>query len=191
MGLAAVGNSCWFAGHLQVMRATDPELKFERLYREYGPDVLAFCRRRAPVDIADDVTAETFLVVWRRLSEVPRAPRGWLLGIARLTLANQHRGERRRNALSARIQSEGVGAPERSETWQVLSALQSLPDIDQEALLLSAWDGLTAPEAAQVLGCTPSAFRLRLHRARRRLGRALATEDVSEPSFRLAKEELR
>jgi DNA-directed RNA polymerase specialized sigma24 family protein len=42
----------------------DPQAVFERLYREFGPDVLAFCRRRVDSDVADEVTAETFLVVW-------------------------------------------------------------------------------------------------------------------------------
>lgn len=173
------------------MRRSDnePHAVFDRLYREFGPDVLAFCRRRVPPDLADDATAETFLVVWRRLSEVPRSPRGWLLGIARLILANQRRSVRRREALVARVgwerNADGASADSRS----VLDALGRLSDLDQEALLLSAWDGLSSREAAQVLGCTPAAFRLRLHRARRRLERVLAT-DPSVRTFRLPKEEL-
>ena len=173
------------------MRRTDnePHAVFDRLYREFGPDVLAFCRRRVAPDLADDATAETFLVVWRRLSDVPRSPRGWLLGIARLTLANQRRSGRRREALIARVgwerSAEGVSADARP----VLEALGRLSDLDQEALLLSAWDGLSSREAAQVLGCTPAAFRLRLHRARRRLERVLAS-DPSVQTFRLPKEEL-
>lgn len=173
------------------MRRTDnePHAVFDRLYREFGPDVLAFCRRRVGPDAADDATAETFLVVWRRLCDVPRAPRGWLLGIARLTLANQRRGVRRREALVVRVgcerSAEGISADARP----VLEALSRLSELDQEALLLSAWDGLNSREAAQVLGCTPAAFRLRLHRARRRLERVLAT-DASVRTFRVPKEEL-
>jgi RNA polymerase sigma-70 factor (ECF subfamily) len=36
-------------------------------------------------------------------------------------------------------------------------------------LLLTAWEGLTTDQAATVLGCSPQAFRVRAHRARRRL----------------------
>lgn len=173
------------------MRRTDnePYAVFDRLYREFGPDVLAFCRRRVAPDAADDATAETFLVVWRRLSEVPRSPRGWLLGIARLTLANQRRSVRRREALIARVSWERSAEGTSADPRPVLDALGRLSELDQEALLLSAWDGLSSNEAAQVVGCTPAAFRLRLHRARRRLERVLAT-DPSLHTLPLPKEEL-
>lgn len=39
--------------------------------------------------------------------------------------------------------------------------------------MLAAWEGLGSREAGQVLGCSPVAFRLRLHRARQRLADAL------------------
>jgi RNA polymerase sigma-70 factor, ECF subfamily len=167
----------------------EPQLVFERLYREFGPDVLAFCRRRVAPDVADDVTAETFLVAWRRLSDVPRSPRGWLLGIARLTLANQHRSMRRRDALIAKVGWERRGEGDTADGGSVVEALSCLSDLDKEALLLAAWDGLNSKEAAQVLGCTPVAFRLRLHRARGRFDRVLAA-DPSTRVFRLPREEL-
>ena len=43
----------------------------------------------------------------------------------------------------------------------------SLSETDQEVLRLVAWDELSAAEGAQVLDCTPAAFRVRFHRARR------------------------
>ena len=49
--------------------------------------------------------------------------------------------------------------------WPLLSALH------QEAIALAVLDGLTAPEAAAVLGISSTAFRLRLSRARRTLRR--------------------
>jgi RNA polymerase sigma-70 factor, ECF subfamily len=112
-----------------------------------------------------------------------------LLGIARLTLLSQWRSARRRDALIARIGWETSAEDGSRDPRPVLEALSGLSDLDQEALLLSAWDGLNSKEAAQVLGCTPSAFRLRLHRARRRFERVLA-EQPSDLPFRLPKEEL-
>jgi RNA polymerase sigma-70 factor, ECF subfamily len=167
----------------------EPQVVFERLYREFGPEVLAFCRRRVPPDLADDATAETFLVVWRRLSDVPRSPRGWLLGVARLTLANQRRGARRREALIERVGWERSAEGDAGDARPVIEALSGLSELDQEALLLSAWDGLNSREAAQVLGCTPAAFRLRLHRARRRFECVLAAEPTDH-LFRHPRKEL-
>jgi RNA polymerase sigma-70 factor (ECF subfamily) len=47
--------------------------------------------------------------------------------------------------------------------------LRSLSPLDREALLLVAWEDLTPAQAARSLGIKPTAFRVRLLRARRRL----------------------
>ena len=52
--------------------APDPEHVFRSLYTVAYPDLLRFVQRRAHPDHAGDVVAETFLVVWRRLDELPR-----------------------------------------------------------------------------------------------------------------------
>lgn len=175
------GNTRCFGGHFLVMRRAEiePQVLFESLYRDFGPEVLAFCRRRVDADLADDATAETFVVVWRRLAEVPRQPRGWLLGIARWVLANQWRSARRRDALVTRLSLESPDQGVQVDGHHpVLEALSSLSDLDQETLLLAAWDGLNSTEAAQVLGCTAIAFRLRLHRARGRLMQQLDAQKL-------------
>ena len=104
-----LGNTRALGGQFQVMRRTEIESRvlFERLYQDFAAEVLAFCRRRVDTDLADDATAETFLVVWRRLGEVPREPRGWLLGVARLVMANQRRGSRRAPRCAGRASSPG------------------------------------------------------------------------------------
>jgi RNA polymerase sigma-70 factor (ECF subfamily) len=163
-------------------RANESERRerFERLYRGYGVEVLAYLRRRATPELADDGLAETFLVVWRRLDEVPDEPRAWLLGVARRVLANQRRSSRRQGALVERISREQPAPlPSALDGDPVLNALSKLRSADQEVLLLVAWDGLTSAEAASVVGCSAVAVRLRLHRARRRLARLLDTAEAS------------
>jgi RNA polymerase sigma-70 factor, ECF subfamily len=49
-------------------------------------------------------------------------------------------------------------------------------------LRLVTWDELAAAEAAEILGVTTLAFTVRLHRARRRLERALEPELRSSAS---------
>jgi RNA polymerase sigma factor (sigma-70 family) len=101
----------------------------------------------------------------------------WLLGIAHKTLANHLRGRRRQAALVDRLGgvagSSSEQAPAESEVSDVLEALRRLKPLDREVLMLVAWEGLTAAEAAAVLGCSKGAFRVRLHRARTRMGRQL------------------
>lgn len=77
---------------------------FARQYRA----VLAYALRRASEADAHDVVADTFLVAWRRLRDVPAgdAELPWLLGVARRTLANQRRAKLRAARLADRLAEE-------------------------------------------------------------------------------------
>lgn len=147
----------------------------EAIFREHYEAVLAFARRRAPLQVADDVAAETFAIAWRKANKIPRDPLPWLLGIARRVLATQRRSIQRRSRLRQRLAEtmECVG-PTGGLDAGLGEALSQLSERDREALLLVAWEGLTPREAAAVVGLTPTGFSVRLHRARRRLRTALA-----------------
>jgi RNA polymerase sigma-70 factor, ECF subfamily len=151
--------------------------RFEMLYREFAPVVLGYCLRRAPRDVAEDVAAETFTVAWRRAGAVPREALPWLLGVARNLLRSHYRGDARQRDLRDRLAAAGEPVAASREAAGVLEALRTLPERDREALMLAAWDGLRAREAAAVLGCSEVAFRLRLHRARKRLAVALELQE--------------
>lgn len=156
----------------------DEDGQFEDYFRGYAARVHAFALRRADPEVAQDVTAETFLIAWRRRAQMPDEPLPWLYGIALRVLANERRAANRRFALTARIAAEASPAgPAAIGERQVLEALAALRENDREALLLSAWEGLSAGEAARVVGCTAATFAMRLHRARRRLARVLDERD--------------
>lgn len=161
------------------MDRRDREAWLERLFRRHYRDVALYVRRRAEPDLVDDVVAETFLVAWRRLDEVPVDARPWLLGVARKTLSTQRRSTARRQALVARLEW-AQGSAERSDQsgeLRVAEALMRLSEKDREAITLVAWDGLSSGEAALVVGQSPIAFRVRLHRAKRRLRERLDAQD--------------
>jgi RNA polymerase sigma factor (sigma-70 family) len=153
--------------------------RFEALFERNHAYVTAYAMRRAPGGLVDDVVGETFLIAWCSLDRVPEDPLPWLYGVARRVLANHRRARRRRAALSERLSRErdatlpvtelDVGVSER-----VRDALLALSAREREAALLIAWEGLTPAQAAIAAGCTDAAFRVRLHRARRHLTRALA-----------------
>jgi RNA polymerase sigma factor (sigma-70 family) len=153
------------------------KVRFGKLYREQGRAVLAYALRRVenPQDAAD-VVAETFLVAWRRLDEVPIGTRErlWLYGVARRVTANLRRAEGRRTRLAERLaeslQRETVADPAHSgEAAAVLRVMRGLGEDDRELLLLVTWEELSPGQAAEVLGISSLAARSRLHRARRRL----------------------
>jgi RNA polymerase sigma-70 factor (ECF subfamily) len=156
-------------------------LRFEALFRVHAGAVRTYVCRRCGVDAADDVVADVFVVAWRRLDDVPDDPLPWLLGVARRVLANRRRGEARRHALLGRVRFEShevmpVSGAQPDSGGRVLRVLSSLSDRDREALLLVAWEGLSAAQAAKVLGVSPNTFAARLARARRRFVVALAAE---------------
>lgn len=167
------------------------EARFVALYEANARDLLAYAQRRVPAaEDAADLVAETFLVAWRRIGEVPRGSeaRLWLYGVARLTLSNQRRGELRRARLAERLRAEltaaALSAPPVAGDATVLRALATLEESDREALLLVGWEGLAPREVARVLGLSTVAARSRLHRARRRLRAAidgLERDPVSRP----------
>ena len=56
-----------------------------------------------------DVAAETFLIAWRRLPEVPDDPVPWLFGVARKVIAGHLRSAERREALRTRLEATRAG----------------------------------------------------------------------------------
>lgn len=156
--------------------------RLEALVEEHHEAVLRYVSRRAPRDNVDDVLADTFLVAWRRLDDVPENARPWLMGVARNVIATQARGARRREALALRLWSShepACAAIEEPES-RVGVALEELSERDREAVILVFVEELTPAEAAQVLGQLPSTFRARLHRAKRRLKRAVEDDALGD-----------
>jgi RNA polymerase sigma factor (sigma-70 family) len=162
--------------------------RFEDVYAANCGPVLGYVlRRTGSSDDAADVLAETFLVAWRRLDDMPPGDtaRLWLYGVARRVLANQRRGERRRSALAERLRADLAARylappPPAGELAEVASAFHRLPEPDQELIALVGWEGLDTRQVAVALGCSPNAVRIRLHRARRRLAAELA-RDTARP----------
>ena len=150
------------------------------MYRRHEQRLLAYALRRAPVEAARDAVAETFLAAWRRFDELPEDPLPWLIGATRKTLASQRRSSARQERLARRLAAASSvpasGPRDPEDAAAVRAALARLDARDREALTLVAWDGLTPAQAARSLGCSAVAFRVRLHRARRRFARALAEE---------------
>jgi RNA polymerase sigma factor (sigma-70 family) len=169
----------------------DERAQFEALYNRYAHLILAYAARRTEsYEDAADVLADTFTVVWRRINDVPEGDeaRLWIYGVARRTLANHHRGDRRRRRLDERLQREVarvVAAAQRpresAEIARISSAFNRLSPTDREVLTLIGWEGLHHDEVARVLGCSRARIRVRLHRARARLLRTLDAGGTDPP----------
>lgn len=121
--------------------------------------------------LAEDLAQETFLRAFRAVLTFrgEATMRTWLFSIARNVLAT-HRRTRR----IVQVQYELGKAPGDAEATQpdpttrlsVHQTLGRMPLLAREALVLCDLLEFEPAEAAQLLGMTPNAFRVRLHRAR-------------------------
>ena len=161
----------------------DRRERFEALFRQTRNDLLAYALRRtgSPEDAAD-VLAETYLIAWRRIDSVPRGEeaRLWLFGVARNVLRRAVVRGRALNAmveqLAHELHTQEAIAPRAQDAVgaRMQAALRSLPERQREVVLLTAWEGLAPREIAAVTRTPANVVRVRLHRARARLRRAIS-----------------
>lgn len=142
--------------------------RFEELAPTLIEPVRRYLARRTDPDAAEDVLAETLLVCWRRVEEVPDLPLPWVYAVARNCLHNAQRAARRQDRVAARIMAQPTdpGPPDDQPLHEALAALR--PE-EAELLRLWAWEQLTPAEIAVVLDITPNAASIRLTRAKQKL----------------------
>jgi RNA polymerase sigma-70 factor (ECF subfamily) len=177
-----------------IAQAPRDEAWLEALYRAHHRAVLAYAVRRVPED-ADDVVSEVFAAAWRHRESVPGEPLPWLYRTASHHVQHRHRSTGRRGRLATRV--AGLGGPgsmnDSSDPTDALvsgldaaarvaAVLDALPPRDAEVLRLAVWEDLDVASISYVLGISPSAARVRLHRARRRAGELLHVPDPAEPA---------
>ena len=185
------------AGLVARLQAGDQDA-FEELVRTYGGRLLSVARRfvRNEAD-AQDVVQAAYLSAFRSL---PRFEGGcqlstWLHRIVVNTALMKLRTRRRKPEESIELllpsfQDDGHhveqfsewGAPadillEREETRATVRAcIQQLPDNYRQVLLLRDIEELPTQDVAQMLKMTPTAVKVRLHRARQALSTLLRKE---------------
>ena len=154
----------------------DPEARFRRLFEETYPSIRRYALHRglSPAD-ADDLVADVYSVAWNKIDKVPDDPVPWLFAVARNHWRNGLRRRKRETALIGRLEPAVAPEPTDDRAPLVRLALARLGEADQEILRLTAWEGLTPQQVGVVLGCSAAAARVRLHRARKRLGETFAS----------------
>lgn len=166
----------------------DDRARFVELFQRHYGAAMRYAARRVGRDRAPDLVNEAFLVAWRRLADVPVTdPLPWLYATTRHLIGNEIRGRSRQARLASRMGEvvewvEPDHADVVVDQVRVRRALAELPEGDQEALRLAAWEGLDAGAAATVMGCSRAAYKVRLYRARKRLAAALDPAQNRKPA---------
>ncbi|MCY1083606.1 RNA polymerase sigma factor [Archangium lansingense] len=153
---------------LLAAQAGDSEA-MERLLAYAQPDIRRYAQRHCMATAADDVVQETLSIVYRRMGALRdvAAFGGWVMRIVhRLCM----------RPLQVWLKGEPLEQVEDSPAWarrpvhelrmDLARAIESLPPLYREALLLRDFEELTIGEMAQRLGTSREAAKSRLHRAR-------------------------
>ncbi|HEY3737190.1 MAG TPA: sigma-70 family RNA polymerase sigma factor [Jatrophihabitans sp.] len=159
--------------------------RFEELFTTCYGAVVRYALRRVDPDTAREIVSETFLIAWRRLPEMPENVLPWLYATARRVIANELRRQHRSRAFSDDLSNLPPAEPLDpaeviGQRLKVHAALAGLSVRDREVLRLRAWEQLSVADAAKVLGCSPAAYTVRLHRARRRLAALLGDDGLEQ-----------
>ncbi len=144
---------------------------YRALLDDVGPVLVRYLRRRVH-DVQDlaDAYQDTFLALHRaRHTYQPARPlEPWLFAIARNVAADYGRRWQRRRRHEVLTDEAPEPAPEQpARDWgsELTTAMRSLPNRQREAVQLLKVQGLSIREAAARVGTTPTALKLRAHRA--------------------------
>ncbi|MDX6696053.1 MAG: polymerase sigma-70 factor, subfamily [Blastocatellia bacterium] len=162
------------------------EAAFLLLYERHRDAVFRFAYRLlGSTGLAEDITQDCFLSLLRQPTrfDASRASlRTYLLAAARNLSFKQFRNAG--NDVAVEELAEELRTPEGSEPLrrlldeelsnEVRRAVESLPPLQREAVILFEFEELSLAEIAEVVGAETGTVKARLHRARQRLKRILA-----------------
>lgn len=144
------------------------------LYRDHAAPVWRYVRARLPSDAdAEDVTSDVFARAMRSTHTYDPergTPRGWLMGVARHAVGDfwRRRGPEEPSAdpPEAHVDDRSLdGVIREQEADELRAVLQLLSEREREALSLRFAAELPSAEVGAVLGISPTAARMLVHRA--------------------------
>jgi RNA polymerase sigma-70 factor, ECF subfamily len=168
--------------------STGDDRAFDELYRRGAQRVRGFLvRLSGDAALADDLTQETFVRVHRSRGSFASGAAAipWMFAIARNAFLDHTRREQvRRNSGSRLAQPREAAADTQGEDVFaaqemlviVRRTLEELPLLQREAFVLIRFEGLSVAEAAQILGASEAAVKVRAFRAYEALRAALARD---------------
>lgn len=167
------------------MEHSTQQVSFEKLAEDLSPALLSYLQRLVGDQaVADDLLQETLLRIARGLSSFGgrASVKTWAFSIATNAAADYFRHPDRRLRIvdvseADDLPDAGRGVDERIIVDEmnacVRQVIDSLPGDYRAALVLHDLEGLTAEQTAEICDCSLATVKIRIHRARARLRKAL------------------
>lgn len=169
-----------------LLASLSESARFGAIFERHILEIHRYLAYRVGPDLADDLSAETFLVAFRGRQTFDSS-RGtvpaWLYGIATNLVRHHHRDEERRLRLSKKA---AHGESSSSAGEEFVDRVAGRSDLDdalarldrklRDVVLLVAGAGLTYAEAATAMGIPIGTVRSRFSRARSQVLRRLGAE---------------
>jgi RNA polymerase sigma factor (sigma-70 family) len=154
------------------LEQVNPE-EFTALYRGFLPQISSYLVRRCDRSDVEELASRVFEIAWRKRSQAPKDYElAWLYRIAGFVVANHRRAIKSEQNFIARFKSvDFAPSPEdiAIADLSLAKAWGKLSPFEREAISLTAFEGLSNQDAAQVLEISPNAFTQRLAKARAKL----------------------
>lgn len=171
---------------IAAAQAGDP-LALERLLRQLQPDIRRYARHQCHRSTAiEDVVQEALIVVYRRVGNVRdmAAMASWVFRVvARMCMLQALVALRGTEEITQRHEAEYFAhIPQDELRIDLVRALESLPAIYREVILMRDMEQLTISELALRLGTTREAAKSRIHRGRALLREYLRPEVTPGPA---------
>jgi RNA polymerase sigma-70 factor (ECF subfamily) len=163
------------------------EQAFEELVSTYGPRLRYYLLKQlGHLEAIDDLLQEVWLDVYRGVVRLrqPGSFRAWLYRIARDRAFRALRQTRVASQLADEselaerdVVDDGFSA---EDAERVHAALDLLPPLHREVLVLRFIDDLSYDEIARITGSQPGTVKSRIHNAKRRLRMEMERNDAHE-----------
>jgi len=127
-------------------------------------------------ELATDLAQEAFIEAFVRIGQL-RSDGAFGAWVRTILVRSARRSYRRRGQVPI-VELEHRRTPDKEVLGQELrglvdEAIAALPPLYREALAVAIDGEMTSAQAAEMLGCSPEAYRVRVHKARRALRRTL------------------
>ena len=151
--------------------------EFQSIFEANRNAIYGFAwRMTGSAETAEDIAQDCFLQLLQspgRYDRVRGPIRPWLLGVARNLILKRWRAEGRWMELDDEAFAVPAPFADCGLAESVARAVQSLPPLQREVVILIEYQDLTLEEAAQAVAADVGAVKGRLHRARNNLRRML------------------